>query len=138
MIKYISRKYDYEFLKRPMGAMNCDMFSKNGLVEGKPGFPSGHVTSTVSLFVGIYLLFPEYKNYAFKNNKNLTFSNEAFNWGLSTPSFSNGAAYGDLDNDGDLDFLISGSNAGIFSKIYESLISICRGSSCSCACLSKL
>ena len=64
IIKIISKKYNYEFLKRPLGAMNCDAFSRNGLVEGKPGFPSGHVTSTVSLFVGMYLLFPEYKNYA--------------------------------------------------------------------------
>jgi membrane-associated phospholipid phosphatase len=64
IIKYVSKKYDYKFLKRPIGAMNCDLFSRNGLVEGKPGFPSGHVTSTVSFFVGIYLLFPEYKNFA--------------------------------------------------------------------------
>lgn len=64
MIKIISKKYDYKFLKRPIGAMNCDMFSRNGLVEGMPGFPSGHVTSSVSFFVGIFLLFPEYRNYA--------------------------------------------------------------------------
>ncbi|RTY98124.1 hypothetical protein EKL98_15780, partial [Flavobacterium bomense] len=49
-------------------------------------------------------------NYAFKNNKNLTFTNEAENWGLGTPSFSNGAAYGDLDNDGDLDVVTNNLN----------------------------
>jgi membrane-associated phospholipid phosphatase len=64
LIKLASLKYDYEFLKRPNGAMNCDIFSRDGLVEGKPGFPSGHVTSTVSLFTGVALLFPEYRNYA--------------------------------------------------------------------------
>jgi membrane-associated phospholipid phosphatase len=64
IIKNISVYYDYDFLKRPFGAMNCDMFSRNGLVERQPGFPSGHVTSTVSLFTGIALLFPEYRNYA--------------------------------------------------------------------------
>ena len=42
-------------------------------------------------------------NYAFINQKNLTFKNESKALGLSTPSFSNGAAYGDLDGDGDLD-----------------------------------
>ncbi|MCY7327839.1 MAG: VCBS repeat-containing protein, partial [Saprospiraceae bacterium] len=42
-------------------------------------------------------------NYAFHNNHNLTFSSVAPAWGLAQPSFSNGSAYGDLDNDGDLD-----------------------------------
>jgi hypothetical protein len=42
-------------------------------------------------------------NYIFKNNGNLTFSNVSSQWGLNLPSNSNGAAYADLDNDGDLD-----------------------------------
>lgn len=53
-------------------------------------------------------------NYAFKNNKNLTFTNEAQKWGLDTPSFSNGAAYGDLDNDGDLDLIVNNVNMEAF------------------------
>lgn len=53
-------------------------------------------------------------NYAFKNNKNLTFTNDAKNWGLDTPSFSNGAAYADLDNDGDLDLIINNVNMPAF------------------------
>ncbi|MDP4222126.1 MAG: CRTAC1 family protein [Bacteroidota bacterium] len=53
-------------------------------------------------------------NYAFKNMGNLTFRNVASQWGLGTPSFSNGAAYGDLDNDGDLDLVVNNVNMPVF------------------------
>ena len=49
-------------------------------------------------------------NSMFKNRGNLQFSNESNNWGLDKPSFSNGAAYADLDNDGDLDLIINNVN----------------------------
>ena len=53
-------------------------------------------------------------NYAFKNNQNLTFSKKMEAWGFNTPSFSNGSAYGDLDNDGDLDLLVNNVNMPAF------------------------
>jgi hypothetical protein len=49
-------------------------------------------------------------SYAFKNLGNYSFQNMAASWGLGKPGFSNGAAYGDLDNDGDLDLVINNVN----------------------------
>jgi hypothetical protein len=46
-------------------------------------------------------------NYAFKNGGNLEFADVTKSWGLGEPSFSNGAAYADLDNDGDMDMVIN-------------------------------
>jgi len=60
-------------------------------------------------------------NYAFRNNGDLTFSNKAESWGLDEPSFSNGSAYGDLDNDGDLDLVVNNVNMPCFVYRNESV-----------------
>jgi enediyne biosynthesis protein E4 len=49
-------------------------------------------------------------DFAFHNQGNLQFANMAKEWGLGDPNFSNGSAYGDLDNDGDLDLVINKVN----------------------------
>lgn len=46
-------------------------------------------------------------NYAFRNTDGIMFSNVSDDWGLSDRSFSNGAAYADFDNDGDMDIVIN-------------------------------
>ena len=53
-------------------------------------------------------------NKFFHNKGNLKFADEGNNWGFATPSFSNGAAYGDLDNDGDLDLIVNNVNQKAF------------------------
>ena len=58
-------------------------------------------------------------NYVFKNNGDLTFSNVIQEWGLSFVGFSNGVAYADLDNDGDLEIVLS--NLDSASLVYENL-----------------
>jgi hypothetical protein len=54
------------------------------------------------------------KNYAFKNKGGLKFEDVSAAWGINVPSFSNGAAYGDLDNDGDLDYVVNNINDEAF------------------------
>lgn len=53
-------------------------------------------------------------NYAYKNNGDISFKNANKEWGFDLPSRSNGAAYGDLDNDGDLDLVINNVNTETF------------------------
>jgi hypothetical protein len=53
-------------------------------------------------------------NKVYHNQHDLRFKDMAQTWGLSQPSFSNGAAYGDLDNDGDLDLVVNNENQPAF------------------------
>ncbi|MFT3705073.1 MAG: VCBS repeat-containing protein [Agriterribacter sp.] len=86
-------KYMGDFLK-DRKVMRQDLFN---LVQR---IPSSHV-----------------KNYMFKNNGDLTFANMQQQWGFDSASNSNGAAYADLDNDGDLDLVVNNLNLPAF--IYE-------------------
>lgn len=62
---------------------------------------------------------PEVKvpNYGYRNKGDWTFEEHTENWGLSMPSFSNGAAFADLDQDGDLDYIVNNINDEAF--MYE-------------------
>lgn len=62
---------------------------------------------------------PEIKlrNYAFKNSPNQSFQDVSALWGLDEKSYSNGAAYADLDQDGDLDLVVNNIDAEAF--VYE-------------------
>jgi hypothetical protein len=79
---------------------------------------------------------PEVKlhNYAYHNNGNCRFDDVSFKWGLEKPTFANGAAYADLDNDGDLDMVVNNINdeASLYqntlmdSKAIEQTLPVCK------------
>jgi len=55
-------------------------------------------------------------NYIFKNDGNGGFDNKTNEWGLSKPVISAGAAYADLDNDGDMDIVINNND---YASVYK-------------------
>jgi hypothetical protein len=63
-------------------------------------------------------------NYIFKNKGNDQFEDKVKEWGFDQPTVSQGAAYADLDNDGDLDLVINntGENAGVYRNNCEQLL----------------
>jgi len=72
----------------------------------------GNVASVRQLLDSIPIV--KIPNYAFKNNGDLTFTDFGTEWGLNKPSFSNGAAFVDLDGDGDLDYVVNNINDPAF------------------------
>ncbi len=92
-----------------------DLFVSNGFPKDitDMDFSSYRNTRSVSFNRQEILdAIPEVKvsNFIFKNNADLTFSDETVGWGIDKPSYSNGAIFVDLDNDGDLDILVNNIN----------------------------
>ncbi len=96
-----------------------DIFISNGIVR-RPNdldyinFMSNDSIQEASKNTDFILanMMPEGKvsNYIFKNRGDLSFEDKSMGWGISLPGFSNGAAYGDLDNDGDPDLVVNQIN----------------------------
>lgn len=92
-----------------------DLLITNGFPKDVTDRDFGDFRVTASRLVSKERLIeaiPEIKipNFIFKNNKGSGFVDVTDEWGLNFGTFSNGAAYGDLDNDGDLDLVINNIN----------------------------
>jgi hypothetical protein len=88
-----------------------DIYVTNGFPKDVTDRDFGEYRNEVNNLVSdmdLQQLIPIVKvpNFMFQNKKDLTFSDVSKDWGLSIRSFSNGAAYGDLDNDGDPDLVV--------------------------------
>jgi hypothetical protein len=87
---------DYVMFKREVGAFN----NQRSLIDSIPVL--------------------KVSNYGLQNNGGLSFTDRTLEWGLSQPSFSYGAAFADLDNDGDLDYIVNNINDPAF--LYENTL----------------
>jgi len=85
-----------------------DLSNKDARKKLKSNISKGHKMS-LDEALGI-LPSNKISNYAFKNDGELGFTNTTEQWGLHTKTQSNGIAYADFDNDGDLDIIINNIN----------------------------
>lgn len=96
-----------------------DLFITNGFPRDVTDKDFSNFRQSVENFVSEKILLPQIPiikqpNYAFKNSGDIAFNDVSSSWGLSIDSFSNGAVYADLDNDGDLDYVVNNINDEAF------------------------
>lgn len=89
-----------------------DLFITNGFPKDVTDRDFGDFRSTAKQFVSkekLIAAIPQIKipNFMFRNKGNYAFEDVTEAWGLNFPTYSNGAAYGDLDQDGDLDLVVN-------------------------------
>jgi hypothetical protein len=94
------------------------IYSMNQSIRIQKGGDAVNVAEYISHMPGIHL-----PNYIYKNAGNDKFENKIKDWGFDHNTFSHGAAYADLDNDGDLDLVTNNTDdyAGVYRNNAEKL-----------------
>jgi hypothetical protein len=101
---FVTNGYMRDFTNMDVIKFNQEYFASiNGEIEPK------HVLDMLNNMPS-----SDVKNYIFKNNGGINFTNNGVAWGVNIPSNSNGAVYSDLDNDGNLDLVINNINRSAF------------------------
>ncbi|MEO5603950.1 MAG: VCBS repeat-containing protein [Cyclobacteriaceae bacterium] len=98
---FITNGYYRDYTNRDFLKYKGDYYFEKGKAKEKAD--TFHLVSTMTS--------TPVHNYLYKNNGDLTFSDKSQTWGFKELNFSNGAAYADLDNDGDLDLIVNNQNA---------------------------
>ena len=103
-----------------------DLFISNGIVRRPNDLSYLNFISTDSAQrlsdITLASKMPDGKvsNFVFHNRDSLSFKDVSSDWGINLPSYSNGAAYTDLDNDGDLDLVVNNISEKAF--VYENTL----------------
>ncbi|MEO7990688.1 MAG: VCBS repeat-containing protein [Chryseolinea sp.] len=105
----ITNGYPRDITNRDFVSYKANELLRKGYHEGV----ENNLLTTLSTLDGAYL-----PNFVFQNKGDLTFQDQSPTWGFTKPSYSTGAAYADLDNDGDLDYVTNNTNevASVFEN----------------------
>ncbi len=107
---FISNGYFKDYTDRDFLKYKNDYYSQQARIKEKPDtFALTKLMKSTPV-----------NNFIFRNNKDLTFTDKTVEWGIEKKVFSNGTAYSDLDNDGDLDLVVSNQNET--ASLYRNMI----------------
>jgi hypothetical protein len=106
----------------PKDVTNMDFvsYSKDASMFGTDELKKKNAIKAIRDLTGVFK-----PDFLFHNKGNFQFENVSAKWGLVTPSYATGAAYADLDNDGDLDLITNNLNEP--ARIYENTINPSAG-----------
>ncbi len=107
----ITNGYPRDITNMDFASYKADLLTKGRYNEAT----RRELINSINTIEGAYL-----PNYVYRNNGDLTFSDQSESWGFTRPSYSHGAAIADLDNDGDLDYVVNNSFDKAF--VYENKI----------------